>query len=81
MQQRPLTRYRLQKIINTREADFSATDPPPSLKSLEEYAEGTASQLLQLQVGSRVGLALFHFLSSWLGRTAPHMHACKHPPP
>lgn len=26
-------------------------EPPASLQALEDYAEGTASQLLQLQVG------------------------------
>ena len=46
----PLTRYRLQKILNVREHDMLESDPPASLHALEEYAEGTASQLLQLQV-------------------------------
>lgn len=46
----PLTRYRLQKIINVREHDMLESDPPANLQALEEYAEGTASQLLQLQV-------------------------------
>ena len=49
----PLTRYRLQKIIGTRETDLLETDPPATLEQLEAYAEGTASQLLQLQVGFR----------------------------
>lgn len=58
----PLTRYRLQKIINVREQDLLEPDPPATLQALEDYAEGTASQLLQLQVGPganatiRVGL-------------------------
>jgi hypothetical protein len=46
----PLTRYRLQKILNVREHDMLESDPPATLQALEEYAEGTASQLLQLQV-------------------------------
>ena len=46
----PLTRYRLQKIINVREHDMLESDPPANIQALEEYAEGTASQLLQLQV-------------------------------
>ncbi len=48
----PLTRYRLHKIIDAREADLLEPDPPPTLKHLETYASGTASQLLQLQVGA-----------------------------
>ena len=46
----PLTRYRLQKMVNTREADMLEPEPRPTLKQLEDYAEGTATQLLQLQV-------------------------------
>lgn len=46
----PLTRYRLQKIVNARELDLIEPDPPATLQQLESYAEGTASQLLQLQV-------------------------------
>lgn len=54
----PLTRYRLQKIIGTRETDLLETDPPATLEQLEAYAEGTASQLLQLQVGFRQGFCI-----------------------
>ncbi len=50
LQQRPLTRYRMQRILTTREEDLASKDPPPTLRSLEAYGEGTASQLLQLQV-------------------------------
>lgn len=46
----PLTRYRLQKIVNARELDLIEPDPPATLQQLESYAEGTASQLLQLQL-------------------------------
>ena len=36
-------------MISTMEADFQRLDPPPSLQALEDYAEGTSSQLLYLQ--------------------------------
>lgn len=50
MQQRPLTRYRLQRIVSVREEEMASQEPPPSLRALEEYGEGTAGQLLMLQV-------------------------------
>jgi hypothetical protein len=56
----PLTRYRLQKILNVREHDMLESDPPASLQALEEYAEGTASQLLQLQVVPLASIADAH---------------------
>ncbi len=45
-----LTRYRLQRIVSTREADLLSPAPPPTLAALEAYGEGTSSQLLQLQL-------------------------------
>eukprot|EP00887_Chlorella_sp_A99_P000239 scaffold13.g239.t1 len=47
---RPLTRYRLQQIVATREADMTRPVPPASLAAMEAYADGTASQLLLLQL-------------------------------
>ena len=43
-------RYRLQRMISTREADLLNGMPPNSMEELEEYAEGTVAQLLLLQV-------------------------------
>ena len=54
----PGARYHLQRIVNTREADAAAKHAPGSVADLEKYAEGTASQLLILQVGSGVSNAL-----------------------
>ena len=54
-----LTRYRLQKIISTREEMMLAQQPPPSLKQLEEKAEGTISQLLYLQLEAYQGFKAF----------------------
>ena len=42
--------YHLQRIISTREADAADRQLPATLADLEAYAEGTASQLLTLQV-------------------------------
>lgn len=50
--ERPLTRYRLQQIINTREQDLLEPSQPQATAELEAYAEGTATQLLFLQVPS-----------------------------
>ena len=50
----PGARYHLQRIVNTREADAAAKHAPGSVADLEQYAEGTASQLLILQVSSGV---------------------------
>lgn len=50
LQQRPLTRYRLQQMVSTREADLLSAEQPASLAALEQYAEGTAGQLLALQL-------------------------------
>ncbi len=45
------SRYRLLRIIGTREEDYLASEPPNSLEDLEQYAEGTAAQLQALQAG------------------------------
>lgn len=46
----PLTRYRLQQMVSTREEDLTNPAQPASLAALERYAEGTAGQLLMLQL-------------------------------
>lgn len=46
----PLTRYRLQTLVNTREADLTRATSIDTITDMEKYAEGTASQLLYLQV-------------------------------
>ena len=46
----PLTRYRLQRLISTREEDVVGMHRMGSISALEKYAEGTSSQLLYLQV-------------------------------
>ena len=50
MQHRPLTRYRLQRIISTKEEEILRDDPLNDLNDLEELAEGIYSQLLYLQL-------------------------------
>ncbi|KAL4420852.1 hypothetical protein ABPG75_010508 [Micractinium tetrahymenae] len=50
LQQRPLTRYRLQQVVSTRENDLLSLEQPASLAALEQYADGTAGQLLALQL-------------------------------
>jgi NADH dehydrogenase [ubiquinone] 1 alpha subcomplex assembly factor 6 len=45
-----LTRYRFQRIISTRQEDMMETQQPTTLAELESYAEGTAAQLLLLQL-------------------------------
>ena len=45
-----LTRYRLQQLVSAREEDLLRTEQPASLAALERYAEGTAGQLLHLQL-------------------------------
>jgi len=61
-------RYRLLRIIGTREEDYLSSVPPNSMEDLEQYAEGTAAQLQALQVkapariplpGVRVPLGVF----------------------
>lgn len=46
----PLTRYRLQQMVSTREDDLLDAEPPASLAWLERYADGTSGALLQLQL-------------------------------
>ena len=46
----PLTRYRLLRIISTRADDMMRQLDIQTVRELEEYAEGTVSQLLYLQV-------------------------------
>jgi NADH dehydrogenase [ubiquinone] 1 alpha subcomplex assembly factor 6 len=46
----PLTRYRLQQVVTTREEDLLSHAQPASLAALERYAEGTTGQLLLLQL-------------------------------
>lgn len=46
----PLTRYRLQQVVTTREEDLLSHAQPASLASLERYADGTTGQLLLLQL-------------------------------
>ena len=46
----PLTRYRLQRLISTREEDLVGMHRMGATAALEKYAEGTSSQLLYLQV-------------------------------
>jgi NADH dehydrogenase [ubiquinone] 1 alpha subcomplex assembly factor 6 len=47
IRERRLTRAYLDRLIDAREADFDE-EPPPSLAALEDYAEGTSSQLVYL---------------------------------
>lgn len=54
----PLTRYRLQRIISTREEDLVGMHRMGSISALENYAEGTASQLLYLQVKCQLSSCL-----------------------
>ncbi len=49
----PYSRYSFKRMIDAREADFLDPQPPLELAALESYAEGTASQLMYLQVGTR----------------------------
>jgi len=54
----PLTRYRLQRLISTREEDLVGLHRMGSIAALEKYAEGTSSQLLYLQVRGTLSLTL-----------------------
>ncbi len=45
-----LTRYRLQKIISTREENMLRESAPETLEKLEEFSEGIYSQLVYLQL-------------------------------
>ncbi|GLC50968.1 hypothetical protein PLESTB_000451900 [Pleodorina starrii] len=46
------SRYSFKRIIDCREADFVDPQPPLDLQALEQYAEGTASQLMYLQLAA-----------------------------
>lgn len=54
----PLTRYRLQRLISTREEDLVGMHRMGSIAALEKYAEGTSSQLLYLQVLGTLSVSL-----------------------
>lgn len=56
----PLTRYRLQRLISTREEDLVGMHKMGSVAALEKYAEGTSSQLLYLQVSGLHNSAYRH---------------------
>ncbi|KAG2483804.1 hypothetical protein HYH03_017327 [Edaphochlamys debaryana] len=46
------SRYSFKRIVDCREADFVDPQPPLDLRALEQYAEGTASQLMYLQLAA-----------------------------
>ncbi|KAG2442344.1 hypothetical protein HXX76_002430 [Chlamydomonas incerta] len=46
------SRYSFKRIIDVRESDFLDPQPPLDMGALESYAEGTASQLLYLQLAA-----------------------------
>ncbi|PNH02586.1 NADH dehydrogenase (ubiquinone) complex I, assembly factor 6, partial [Tetrabaena socialis] len=46
------SRYAFKRIIDCREADFLDPQPPLELSALEQYAEGTAAQLMYLQLSA-----------------------------
>lgn len=46
----PNTQSHLLRIVSTLEKDYMKSAPPSSILDLEQYAEGTSSQLLYLQV-------------------------------
>mgnify|MGYP001807218472 CR=1 FL=1 len=62
------SRYSFKRIIDVRESDFLDPQPPLDMGALESYAEGTASQLLYLQVGG--GGAWACAACGWQGRQA-----------
>ncbi|KAG1668088.1 hypothetical protein FOA52_010498 [Chlamydomonas sp. UWO 241] len=47
-----LRKYHLKRMIDTREADMLDGQPPLDMTGLEKYAEGTASQLMYLQLAA-----------------------------
>lgn len=54
-------------MVSAREADALSTTPPQTSKDLEEYAEGTASQLQFLQVqavSTQHAIRPFRYISS-----------------
>lgn len=64
----PRTNAHLLRIVSTLEADFMHAQPPKSLEQLEQYAEGSSSQLLYLQVAASA--------LSWSDSRHVHLHAC-----
>ena len=44
-------RYKLQRLVSTREQDQASAQAPATLAELAEYADGTAGQVQALQVG------------------------------
>ncbi|CAD7696954.1 unnamed protein product [Ostreobium quekettii] len=50
LKSRHLTRYRMRRIVTTRQKDALQLEAPADLASLEQYANGTAVQLLLLQL-------------------------------
>lgn len=55
LESHPLTRYRLQQIITTREEFAVSQTPPRTVSDLERFAEGTFAQLLLLQIEAAIG--------------------------
>jgi NADH dehydrogenase [ubiquinone] 1 alpha subcomplex assembly factor 6 len=51
-----IKKYNLKRILDTRETDLLDPHPPLSIEGLERYSEGSASQLLYLQL-SAAGVA------------------------
>lgn len=83
-----LTRAYFDRLIDAREADF-AEGPPPSLAALEDYAEGTSSNLVALalealgvrdratfEAGRHIGIA---YALAGLLRAAPFLAAVGRP--
>ena len=54
----PHTQSHLLRLVSTLEADYLRAQPPKSLEQLEQYAEGSSSQLLYLQVLAYARVAL-----------------------
>ncbi len=84
IRERGLTRAHLDRLIEAREADFDE-EPPAALAGLEDYAEGTSSQLVYLalealgvrdaaavEAGRHVGIA---YALSGLLRAMPYLAA------
>lgn len=61
LETRNLTRYRLKRIVETRRSDALREGPFPTLEALESYADGTAGQLMHLQVSIFVMVLLDGF--------------------
>ena len=64
----PNTQSHLLRMVSTLEKDFMKSQPPASVLDLEQYAEGTSSQLLYLQVHLHPSLCIVmpgRLMSSW----------------